>query len=610
MDSSSISSTSIANTSSVSQEFDASGSASNTDQFSYQDLPQALVEAEERRRQSSESTSGSNTSNKYSCFERPNPTMSMLPTPDESANIHESHSNQRMDSLIQENRVLKCELETYKLKIKSLQEDNKHLKQDAVHIQAKAEQEEEFISNTLLKKIQALKKEKESLAINYEQEEECLTNDLTRKLDQLRREKVQLEQTLEQEQECLVNKLMRRIEKLESETRNKQSSLETLRQEKVELENTLEQEQEALVNKLWKRMDHLEKEKRALQVRLDKPVSEPQSPRSVADFNYGGGTAANLANNIRSLKKECVRLKQQLISGKEEHERKMAEFAKEEKEIKDENLRLQRRLQMEVERREALCRQLSESESSIEMEEERAYNELSFHVPGNSSASSIGSMTSGAVGCHRTRSISSEFSGSTNEAANIIPLSSSLNYGERDLQSVEYMASSNIHGLNAGIAGISQTASAVRLHNIAPSPSPSPPLPQTTFITQPICSKVGGLGTTVVKKQPATFIRPGKSVQKSGFGQVSASSTTNSAIKNVSTGNVHDETKKNDSTATMMETNEDDIYKSPKQERKCSNTTPETVIRASTPNLSPLNLGNPGAAKEEDDKAKNNLQLD
>ena len=67
--------------------------------------------------------------------------------------------------------------------------DNKEVviccRQASVHIQAKAEQEEEFISNTLLKKIQALKKEKENLALNYEQEEECLTNDLSRKLDQV-----------------------------------------------------------------------------------------------------------------------------------------------------------------------------------------------------------------------------------------------------------------------------------------------------------------------------------------------------------------------------------------------------------------------------------------
>lgn len=51
--------------------------------------------------------------------------------------------------------------------------------------QAKAEQEEEYISNTLLKKIQALKKEKETLAHHYEREEECLTNDLSRKLNQV-----------------------------------------------------------------------------------------------------------------------------------------------------------------------------------------------------------------------------------------------------------------------------------------------------------------------------------------------------------------------------------------------------------------------------------------
>ena len=632
---SSVSSNSLENTSSVSQDLDTSGSASNNDQFSYQDLPRGLAEAEERRRQSLESTSGANTFNKYTCFEKPEPTMSSLTPklitnngrtsletdlkferaislPDERAIIHDNHSNQRIESLVQENKVLKCELETCKLKVKSLQEENKHLRQDAVHIQAKAEQEEEFISNTLLKKIQALKKEKESLAINYEQEEECLTNDLSRKLDQLRQEKVQLEHTLEQEQECLVNKLMRKIEKLETETTNKQVSLETLRREKVELENTLEQEQEALVNKLWKRMDHLEKEKRSLQVRLDKPVSEPQSPRSVTDFNYGGGTAANLANNIRSLKKECARLKQQLISGKEEHERKMAEYAREEKEIKDENLRLQRRLQMEMERREALCRQLSESESSIEMEEERAYNELSFHAPGTSSASSIGSLTSGAVACHRTRSVSSELSGTTNEAANIIPLSSSLNYAERELQPSEFMASSLIHGHNAGVVGFNQTAAVARLHHVAPSPSPSPPLPQTTYFTQPFYPKDGNFGATSVHKQPTTFSRPAKSVQKSVsmLGQpVPISSNVTPAPKNVGSANLHGEALKHNSSETMMETNDNGIYKSPKQERKYSNTKSEAVIRTSSPNLSPLNLGSNSSKEVKDNKAKHELQL-
>jgi coiled-coil domain-containing protein 6 len=157
--------------------------------------------------------------------------------------------DKRISSLLQENRVYKIEIETFKMRIKALQEENKELRKASVNIQARAEQEEEYISNKLLKKIQSLKKEKETLANNYEREEEYLTNDLSRKLNQLRNEKVQLEQTLEQEQEHMVNKLMRKIEKLEAETSAKQTNLEQLRREKIELENTLEQEQESLVNR-------------------------------------------------------------------------------------------------------------------------------------------------------------------------------------------------------------------------------------------------------------------------------------------------------------------------------------------------------------------------
>ncbi|KAI4483208.1 PREDICTED: coiled-coil domain-containing protein 6-like isoform X1 [Polistes canadensis] len=286
--------------------------------------------------------------------------------------ISREQLQKRIESLQQHNRVLKVELETYKLRVKALQEENRSLRQASVIIQAKAEQEEEFISNTLLKKIQALKKEKETLAHHYEQEEECLTNDLSRKLNQLRQEKCRLEQTLEQEQECLVNKLMRKIEKLEAETLAKQSNLDQLRREKVELENTLEQEQEALVNKLWKRMDKLEAEKRMLQIKLDQPVSDPTSPREMNN----GDTATNLSTHIQTLRSEVARLRHTLLISQQEHTEKMQRYVNEEKQIREENLRLQRKLQLEVERREALCRHLSESESSLEMEEERHYNEI------------------------------------------------------------------------------------------------------------------------------------------------------------------------------------------------------------------------------------------
>uniref|UniRef100_T1JIZ6 Coiled-coil domain-containing protein 6 n=1 Tax=Strigamia maritima TaxID=126957 RepID=T1JIZ6_STRMM len=314
----------------------------------------------------------------------------------------------RIESLQQANRVLKVELETFKLRVKSLQEENRALRQASVTIQAKAEQEEEFISNTLLKKIQALKKEKETLALNYEQEEECLTNDLSRKLNQLRQEKVQLEQTLEQEQECLVNKLMRKIEKLEAETLAKQSNLEQLRREKVELENTLEQEQEALVNKLWKRMDKLEAEKRNLQEKLDQPVSAPPSPRDISD----GDTAGNLTLHIQHLRNEVSKLKTQLHAAQQEHTDKMNQYAMEEKQIREENIRLQRKLHMEMERREALCRHLSESESSLEMDEERHFNE----------------MTSMGQVIPRPRTVSSPIPYNPSPSSSR-PLSPGLNYG-------------------------------------------------------------------------------------------------------------------------------------------------------------------------------------
>uniref|UniRef100_A0A2M4ALI4 Coiled-coil domain-containing protein 6 n=2 Tax=Anopheles triannulatus TaxID=58253 RepID=A0A2M4ALI4_9DIPT len=283
----------------------------------------------------------------------------------------------RIESLTQQNKVLKVELETYKIRVKVIQEENRALRQASVIIQAKAEQEEEYISNTLLKKIQALKKEKETLAHHYEREEECLTNDLSRKLDQLRQEKCKLEQTLEQEQECLVNKLMRKIEKLEAETSAKQNHLEQLRREMVELENTLEQEQEALVNKLWKRMDKLEAEKRSLQIKLDQPVSDPTSPKEITHHRSenGNDTASKLTAHITNLRSEVDQLRSNLAAAEKESQEKTQQFAQEEKCIRDENKRLQRKLQLEVERREALSRHLSESESSLEFEDERLFNE-------------------------------------------------------------------------------------------------------------------------------------------------------------------------------------------------------------------------------------------
>jgi len=436
--------------------------------------------------------------NNPSCFQPPSP-------------VSREQLQKRIESLQQQNRVLNMELDTYKLRVKSLQEENKALRQASVHIQAKAEQEEEFISNTLLKKIQSLKKEKESLALNYEQEEECLTNDLSRKLNQLRQEKVQLEHTLEQEQECLVNKLMRKIEKLETETSSKQTTLDQLRREKVQLENTLEQEQEALVNRLWKRMDKLENEKRGLQVKLNQPISEPPSPRDIQAKN--GDTAANLANNIHHLRQECAKLKNQLTEEELRHRQKMSEFEKEEKHIREENLRLQRKLQLEMERREALCRHLSESESSLEMEEERVVNEMMLTGAGVPSLQTV----------HRTRTVSSPVPGpypvqpptAPSPSPTLSrPLSPGLNYGERRESGGPIPIS--INDSFTPPAALSRFHSGLPQGAFLPSPSPRslPPRPldphtPVTGISRPEkYARSGPGGPISVNTSPGTGITP------------------------------------------------------------------------------------------------------
>ncbi|KAH8034622.1 hypothetical protein HPB51_026149 [Rhipicephalus microplus] len=214
----------------------------------------------------------------------------------------------RVDSLQQENRVLKMELETYRLRVKTLQEQNRALRQVSVNIQAKAEQEEEFISNTLLKKIQALKKEKETLALNYEQEEECLTNDLSRKLNQTKYLHQHFDPVVpgtpafvslcgaliddvhnlldfipDTAQTVIIHvgtndlasssgrfafkKYCSLLEAVIAQHPNVRRIY--LRQEKVQLEKSLEQEQEALVNKLMRKIERLEAQTLAKQANLE-----------------------------------------------------------------------------------------------------------------------------------------------------------------------------------------------------------------------------------------------------------------------------------------------------------------------------------------------------
>eukprot|EP01096_Ripella_sp_DP13-Kostka_P000696 TRINITY_DN1079_c0_g1_i1.p1 TRINITY_DN1079_c0_g1~~TRINITY_DN1079_c0_g1_i1.p1 ORF type:complete len:428 (-),score=191.28 TRINITY_DN1079_c0_g1_i1:130-1413(-) len=93
-------------------------------------------------------------------------------------------------------------------RLQNLHNENERLKRNLIA----SEQEEEFIANNLMKRLDQLRIEKETLMVQVEQEEEYLTNTLQQKLTQLKREKVDLENQFEQEEEYLTNKLQKQLE--------------------------------------------------------------------------------------------------------------------------------------------------------------------------------------------------------------------------------------------------------------------------------------------------------------------------------------------------------------------------------------------------------------
>ncbi|KAI8076820.1 uncharacterized protein BX664DRAFT_344035 [Halteromyces radiatus] len=119
----------------------------------------------------------------------------------------------------QQSRIKKLEfdVEMEQGHVNILRHDNQTLKQLTVNMTQLAEQEEEYISNKLLKRITGLKKEKSELLLQVEQEEEYMTNMLQKKLNRLQKEKIDMENALEQEQEFIVNKLQKQLDALKSQ---------------------------------------------------------------------------------------------------------------------------------------------------------------------------------------------------------------------------------------------------------------------------------------------------------------------------------------------------------------------------------------------------------
>ena len=134
------------------------------------------------------------------------------------------------------------------------------LKRQNLSAHSRVEQEEELLTNNLMKKLEKVNSEKREMLMRVEQEEEFLTNSLQKRLDRVMREKLELEAQMAREHEQLdkaSGDLERRLEALSSER-------ERLSAEKVELERQLEAEQEFIVNKLQKQTTNLAREKEQL----------------------------------------------------------------------------------------------------------------------------------------------------------------------------------------------------------------------------------------------------------------------------------------------------------------------------------------------------------
>eukprot|EP00013_Stygamoeba_regulata_P024731 CAMPEP_0177655288 /NCGR_PEP_ID=MMETSP0447-20121125/14869_1 /TAXON_ID=0 /ORGANISM="Stygamoeba regulata, Strain BSH-02190019" /LENGTH=437 /DNA_ID=CAMNT_0019159161 /DNA_START=71 /DNA_END=1380 /DNA_ORIENTATION=+ len=124
------------------------------------------------------------------------------------------------ESVLQDADVLRELLRQERIRSGSLEHDLAELNEAYRTLQENMQAtlvEEEFITNTLLKRLATLKQERDTLAMQVEQEEEYLTNTLQRKLDQLKKEKIDLENALEQEEEYIVNRLQKQLQDLQKE---------------------------------------------------------------------------------------------------------------------------------------------------------------------------------------------------------------------------------------------------------------------------------------------------------------------------------------------------------------------------------------------------------
>lgn len=183
---------------------------------------------------------------------------------------------------------------------------------------------------------------------------------------------VSLQQHAEQDEEYISNSLMKRIKNLEKEkakleaigedTQALHYQLEHLRKEKVDLENKLEQESEFVVNKMVKEKEKLLEKNHLLEEMLHQRSSSPMIDSSLPV--------------VRELSQEVLRLRQLLISSGKADSDQVAHMLEEQQQQREEILRLNRKVHFLLEKIASLEKANLQIRAEVEMDDERHFNDF------------------------------------------------------------------------------------------------------------------------------------------------------------------------------------------------------------------------------------------
>jgi len=236
--------------------------------------------------------------------------------------------------------------------------------------QLQAEQEEEYITNRLMKRLETLKQEKEDLARQVEVEEEMITNKLTKKLEQVKQEKVHLENQLEQEQEYIVNKL--------------QKQLSTVLDEKRALEARLSENTEAVLGTIHQHLQQWRRDRSSVDLPPMPALPAPGEavlrrdsgdPASDGDGGEAAVQRSRLLVTHLTAQIDALGLQQETYHQQcQDHEARNEQLRAELQRLQGDNSVLAHRVAREREKLSDLTRDKARLETELELDSERAFN--------------------------------------------------------------------------------------------------------------------------------------------------------------------------------------------------------------------------------------------